>query len=161
MKTLKKEIYQIHPDMMSFITKVGKFHESFGMSRIGGQIIALLVIAEKPLSHEDIQRILGISRASISSNMKIVLSSGVEEVHIIGDRKTYYKFSDYDGIKGYKIRLNINIYFTELLEDCILAMKKNNMKINNMEIMKKSILNENKKIRDSINKSKKKVKSNV
>jgi DNA-binding transcriptional regulator GbsR (MarR family) len=72
---------------------MGKFYESFGLSRIAGQIIGLLILSEKPLSHEDIQSVLKISRGSISTNIKmIMLTSGLEEMKIEGDRKLTIDF---------------------------------------------------------------------
>ena len=41
------------------------------------------------------QRILGVSRSSISTNLKmLLLNAGVEEVHVQGDRKSYFMVSD-------------------------------------------------------------------
>lgn len=164
MKTVKpstpNQNYKINQEMMNFVIKMGRFYESYGLQRIGGQIFGLLVILDSPLTTEDIQNILQISRASISTNLKFILKSGVEEIRYPGNRKTYYKFTDYSGIKGYKDRHAINQFFGELLGECMIAMKKNKIKISDLEILKKTVELENKLIMDFLINSKRKRKLN-
>lgn len=155
-KTEKKEIYKINHEMMNFVVKMGRFYENYGLQRIGGQILGLLIIMDIPLTTEDIQNILQISKASISTNLKLILNSGVEEIRYSGDRKTYYKFTDYDCVKGQKAKHSINQFFIELLEDCIKAMKRNHIKTKDLEILKSAAQNENNLIMDLLIKNKKK-----
>ena len=74
---------------------MGMYFESQGIPRIGGRMLGLLMIAHWPLSAEDLAAILHISRGSISTNVRVLLSSGlVEKAAIPGSRTTHYAFSD-------------------------------------------------------------------
>ena len=83
------------PELSRFIEGMGMYFENQGIPRIGGRILGLLMLAHSPLSAEDIASILSISRASVSTNFRLLLASGlVEKVTLRGDRSTYYVFSD-------------------------------------------------------------------
>ena len=121
----KKEILIIDPQMMVFVNKMGKYYESFGIPRIGGQIIGLMLITESPVSPEDIQRILGVSRSSISTNLKmLLLGAGVEEVHVQGDRKSYYMLSDRAVEQSLLRKINSYDYLKEVIVEGIENLKK-------------------------------------
>ncbi|MBK8394789.1 MAG: hypothetical protein IPL26_06020 [Leptospiraceae bacterium] len=121
----KNEIQTIDPQLMAFVNKMGKYYESFGISRIGGQIIGLMLINESPISPESIQRILGVSRSSISTNLKmLLLNAGVEEVHIHGDRKSYYMISDRAVEQSLLRKINSYDYLEDLIKEGIGNLKK-------------------------------------
>ena len=42
----------IEPQMMNFVNKMGKYYESFGISRIGGQMVGLMFITEGGISRK-------------------------------------------------------------------------------------------------------------
>lgn len=74
-----------------FIEESGSYYEAAGISRIGGRLIGLLMIADRPLALDEIARLLTVSRASVSTNARIHLSSGlVQRVSRPGDRRDYY-----------------------------------------------------------------------
>ena len=82
-------------ELTRFIENMGLYFENSGIPRIGGRILGLLMIAHDPLSAEDIAKILKVSRASLSTNLRLLTSSGlVEKTSILHDRNTYYVFSD-------------------------------------------------------------------
>jgi DNA-binding transcriptional regulator GbsR (MarR family) len=84
---------KLTPDLLKFIHSMGVYFESYGISRIGGLILGLLMVAHEPLSAEEIASILKVSRASVSTNFPILLTSGLaEKVAMHGDRTTYYGF---------------------------------------------------------------------
>lgn len=115
----------VDPQMMGFVNKMGKYYESFGISRIGGQIIGLMLITENAISPEDIQRVLSVSRSSISTNLKmLILNAGIEEVHIPGDRKSYYTFSDRAIEQSIVRKINSYEYLRELVNEGIENLKK-------------------------------------
>jgi predicted transcriptional regulator len=77
-----------------FVEALGLFFEDVGISRIGGRLLGLLLIAEQPLSLDAIARTLGVSRASVSTNGRLLLSAGlIERVSMPGDRRDYYCFA--------------------------------------------------------------------
>ena len=83
------------PPLNSFIEGMGVYFEDQGIPRIGGRMLGLLMIAHWPLSAEDLAAILKISRGSISTNMRLLLTSGlVERAVMPGRRTTCYVFSD-------------------------------------------------------------------
>lgn len=85
----------LSPELARFIESMGMYFETSGVPRIGGRILGLLMIAHEPLSAEDIAKILKVSRASISTNFRILLSSGLaEKVTFPGDRATYFAFPE-------------------------------------------------------------------
>ncbi len=86
---------KLDPELARFMESMGMYFESYGIPRIGGRILGLLLIAHEPLSAERIASILKVSRASISTNFRILLTSGLaEKVTYPGDRTTYFVFPE-------------------------------------------------------------------
>ena len=83
------------PELTRFIESMGMYFGSYGIPRIGGRILGLLLVAHEPLSAEDIAKILKVSRASVSTNFRVLLTSGLaEKVTFPGDRTTYFAFPE-------------------------------------------------------------------
>lgn len=77
-----------------FIEAVGLFFEDAGVPRIGGRLLGLLLLAERPLSLDEIARTLDVSRASVSTNSRLLLYTNmIERISFSGDRRDYYQFS--------------------------------------------------------------------
>jgi DNA-binding transcriptional regulator GbsR (MarR family) len=73
---------------------MGRYFGHFGLSRIGGRLLGLLMIAEEPLSLDDMATALSVSRASISTNIRLVTTTRMAElVTKPGDRRDYYQFT--------------------------------------------------------------------
>jgi len=86
---------KLDPELTRFMEGMGMYFESFGIPRIGGRILGLLLIAHEPLSAERIATILKVSRASISTNFRLLLASNLaEKVTYPGDRTTYFVFPE-------------------------------------------------------------------
>jgi hypothetical protein len=86
---------KLSPELTRFVESMGMYFENQGIPRIGGRILGLLMIAHKPLSAEDIARILKVSRASVSTNMRPLTISGmVDKTSPLHDRTTYFVFSE-------------------------------------------------------------------
>ncbi len=91
---------KLTPATSKFIEDLSRYFESFGIPRIGGRILGLLMVAETPLSAEAIASTLKVSRASISTNLRFALQIGqAEKVSFPGDRVTYYVFPE-SGLEG-------------------------------------------------------------
>jgi DNA-binding transcriptional regulator GbsR (MarR family) len=74
---------------------MGMYFEDQGIPRIGGRMLGVLMIAHWPLTAQDIANILGVSRGSVSTNFRLLLTSGLaEKAAVRGDRTTHYVFSD-------------------------------------------------------------------
>jgi DNA-binding transcriptional regulator GbsR (MarR family) len=98
MKTISSppdKFKKLSPELARFIESMGMYFESYGIPRIGGRILGLLLVAHEPLSAEQIASILRVSRASISTNFRILLTSGLaEKVTFPGDHTTYFVFPE-------------------------------------------------------------------
>jgi DNA-binding transcriptional regulator GbsR (MarR family) len=86
---------KLNPELVRFVEGIGMYFESYGIPRIGGRILGLLLIAHEPLSAERIASFLKVSRASISTNFHLLLASNLaEKVTYPGDRTTYFVFPE-------------------------------------------------------------------
>lgn len=82
----------LHPASVEFIEQISLISESAGIPRIGGRILGLLVVEEDALSAEDLASLLQISRASVSTNTRLLESHGViRRVSHLGDRRVLFE----------------------------------------------------------------------
>jgi predicted transcriptional regulator len=88
------ELDELGPGAQQFVEGMGLYFERLGVPRIGGRILGLLMLAERPLTLDDMARALKVSRASVSTNARMSVAVGmVEHVSLRGDRRDYYAFS--------------------------------------------------------------------
>lgn len=74
-----------------FIEGMGVYFENEGVPRIGGRILGLLLATQGPLSAEELASRLKVSRASISTNIRMLTATGlVEKIAFLDKRHTYY-----------------------------------------------------------------------
>jgi hypothetical protein len=91
----KRHKLKLSPELTRFVENMGRFFESYGIPRIGGRILGLLLVVHEPLSAERIAAVLKVSRASVSTNFRLLLASSLaEKVYLPGDRTTYYSFPE-------------------------------------------------------------------
>lgn len=70
----------------------GRTAQSFGLSRIYGQLYMLLYLSNEPRSLEDLAVQLGVSKASVSIACRRMESwSAVRRVWVRGDRRDFYE----------------------------------------------------------------------
>lgn len=80
------------PMIESFVFHFGEMGSRWGFNRTVGQIFALLVVTEAPLSANDIGEALGISRGNVSMGLKELSSwQLIRTTRKQGDRKDYYE----------------------------------------------------------------------
>jgi len=84
------------PNKLSqFIENMGLHFEEYGVPRIGGRILGLLLLANRPVSSEEISDVLEASRSSVSTNLRALLMTRLaERVSLPGERSDYYVFAD-------------------------------------------------------------------
>lgn len=83
---------QMTPMIESFVMHFGEMGSRWGFNRTVGQMYALLVISDEPLSANDISEALSISRGNVSMGIKELQGWRlVQSVHFPGDRKDYYQ----------------------------------------------------------------------
>ncbi|MFI5273627.1 MAG: GbsR/MarR family transcriptional regulator [Ktedonobacterales bacterium] len=88
------ELERLSPALREFIMSMGVYFERYGLSRIGGRILGLLIVVDRPLSLDDMATTLQVSRASISTNMRLITASSLaEQISLPGDRRDYYRFA--------------------------------------------------------------------
>lgn len=74
-----------------FIQAWGTLGSAWGINKAMGQIHALLLISEDPLSTEDIMEALKISRGNANMNIRGLIDWGiVQKVYKPGERKEYF-----------------------------------------------------------------------
>ncbi|CAH9065312.1 hypothetical protein PSECIP111951_03573 [Pseudoalteromonas holothuriae] len=81
----------LSPKIENFVLHCGEMGSRWGFNRTIGQMVALLVIHEQPLTANEIAESLKISRGNVSMGIKELQSWQLVKVtHIPGDRKEYY-----------------------------------------------------------------------
>ena len=75
-----------------FVEKMGFLGSLFGFSKLMGQIYGTLYLSSDPLSLNDIMDYLGVSKGSVSINIRELEKwGGCKKVWVKGDRKDYYE----------------------------------------------------------------------
>ena len=80
------------PKITAFVMHFGEMGSRWGFNRTVGQIYALLVITEQPLTALEIGEALRISRGNVSMGLKELNAwQLIETQHVPGERKEFYK----------------------------------------------------------------------
>ena len=78
-----------------FIEQIAVLLEADGLPRVAGRIFGTLLVSAEPRSLDDLASQLGVSKASISINVRLLEEKGtVERVSRQADRRDYYRMSD-------------------------------------------------------------------
>jgi DNA-binding transcriptional regulator GbsR (MarR family) len=81
-------------ELMKFIEDMGLLTEGEGLPRIAGRIIGLLMLEDDPVSFSMLSDRLKVSRASVSTNTRLLQSLGViERTTQPGERQDYFQIS--------------------------------------------------------------------
>lgn len=77
-----------------FVELIGRHFEEEGMPRIAGRLMGALMLNEDAASLDDLAEQLQVSKASISSNARLLENWGIaERVTLPGDRRDFYRLS--------------------------------------------------------------------
>jgi hypothetical protein len=116
----------LSPGVQQFVESIGLYFEQYGLARIGGRILALLMIADRPLSLDDMARLLLVSRASISTNIRLAATVGLaEQVSLPGDRRDYYHYGSDAWNRAFKADLEGLVALRRLTESGLAALGPN------------------------------------
>ena len=75
-----------------FVERMGLICEKEGMARSAGRLFALLLMSDRPHSLDEIADELQVSKASASTNARMLESLGfIERVAALGDRRDFYQ----------------------------------------------------------------------
>ncbi len=84
----------VHPRTVRFIEQFGRLAEGEGLPRIAGRMMGLLMVNAGPMSIDALASQLRVSRASISTNGKLLRSMRIAERFTEpGDRRDYLQLS--------------------------------------------------------------------
>jgi len=82
----------LSPAVRKFIVHWGEMGSSWGVNRTVAQIHALLYIAPRPLTAEEIAGTLSIARSNVSTSLRELQGWGIVRVaHVLGDRRDYFE----------------------------------------------------------------------
>ena len=77
-----------------FTDRMGDLFEADGQPRIAGRILGWMLVSDEPRSLDQIAAGLGVSKASASTNARLLARMGVlERVSVPADRHDYYRVS--------------------------------------------------------------------
>lgn len=77
-----------------FIERMGQAVEADGLPRIAGRLFGFLILAEGPFPLDELAEALQVSRASISTNGRLLERLGIaERTGRPGDRRDYYRLA--------------------------------------------------------------------
>jgi DNA-binding transcriptional regulator GbsR (MarR family) len=94
-------------ELSQFIENMGLHFEKYGLPRIGGRILGLLLVSSQPISSEEMADALQVARSSISTNLKTLLIAGlVDKVSLPGERIDYYIFASAGWQRALEMRLD-------------------------------------------------------
>lgn len=109
-----------------FVEEVGVLMDRFGLPRMAGRVMAMLMMSENPItSINDLSEELQASKASISTAARLLENRGiVEKIGVPGDRKDYYRISQHSFSRIMQQRIgevrqfkNLMIKGVDLIED--------------------------------------------
>ena len=88
-----------------FVDAMGRHFEAESVPRIGGRIFGFLLLQESPCSLDDLADLLEISKASASTNARLLENwLLIEKTSIPGDRRDYYQAAA-DPVRTLEFRL--------------------------------------------------------
>ncbi|MEG3147131.1 MarR family transcriptional regulator [Sphingomonas sp. RT2P30] len=80
------------PAIEQFVLRWGDMGGQWGVNRSVAQIHALLYVAERPLTAEDIADTLGMARSNVSNSIRELLAwKLIRRVPMLGDRRDHYE----------------------------------------------------------------------
>lgn len=94
------------PEQQQFIERVGLYFEQYHLSRIGGRLLGLLLLLDHPVGLGEMSALLGVSRASVSTNIRTTADFGLTElISLPGDRRDYYQVGPEAWTQGLETRI--------------------------------------------------------
>lgn len=78
-----------------FIEKMGLISQADGLPRIAGRILGALIMSDEPFSFSQLSELLAVSRASVSTNTRLLVNLGmIERTTKRGERQDYFKLKE-------------------------------------------------------------------
>lgn len=106
------------PAVEQFVERMGLFFEDDGHPRIAGRMFAFLLLSPEPCSLDNLAEQLQVSKASVSTNARLLEAWGaVERVARPGDRRDYYQTAEDIHVRMLERRLERIQSMRELVQD--------------------------------------------
>lgn len=81
--------------VQQFVERMGLLCEREGLSRGAGRLFGFLLVSEGSHSLDELTETLQASKASVSTNARMLESLGmIERVSLLGDRRDFYRVGD-------------------------------------------------------------------
>jgi len=110
-----------------FVEQVGVFFEAEGFSRTAGRIFGRLLLSEKSLSLDQLAADLGVSKASISTETRMLERRGaLERTGQAGDRRVYYRVAPGLPVPTLELRLERMRRFSRLIGEARQGLRRGN-----------------------------------
>lgn len=91
---------------LGFCERMGLLWEQDGLPRIAGRILGYLLVQPEPCSLDDLASGLGVSKASVSTDTRLLERLGfVQRVGRPADRRDYYQIADDMGARVLELKL--------------------------------------------------------
>jgi DNA-binding transcriptional regulator GbsR (MarR family) len=91
MTELQETITALPAASRDFVLKWGDMGDRWGMNRSVAQLHALLYVAERPLTAEDVALRLAMARSNVSTSLRELLGWRlIHRVPVLGDRRDFY-----------------------------------------------------------------------
>ncbi len=105
-------------DRARFVEDVALHWETYGLPRIAGRIIGLLMVCDPPQrSARQLVQQLQASKGSVSTMTRLLMASGaLETTAVPGDRATYYRLAPDSFERKMQRRLEAMVGFRRLAE---------------------------------------------
>jgi DNA-binding transcriptional regulator GbsR (MarR family) len=85
-----------NPETRQFIERMGLAMDRLGLNRTFGRVFGLLMVADGPVSLDEMVERLQVSKASVSTNARACEEFGLaRRVGMRGDRRDYYEIAPY------------------------------------------------------------------
>ncbi len=112
--------------LSQFVENMGLHYEDYGVPRIGGRILGLLLLADRPIDSDEIVDVLQVSRSSVSTNLRTLLMTGLaDRVSLPGERSDYYVFSTDAWEKALEMRLDSILSLRDTAEEGMAGLAEN------------------------------------
>lgn len=86
---------RLSAEQRAYIEHIGVYFEHYGLPRLVGRLLGLLMLSDRPLTLDDMAQALLVSRASVSTNIRIALANRfASRIGIAGDRRDFYTYAD-------------------------------------------------------------------
>lgn len=123
---------QLTPEQENFINNLGFYYENYGIPKIGGRILGYIILLDEPVTAEQIAETLHISRASVSTNIRLLMNFGfIQKALVKQGRTDFYKVAENAWENALLTRLNGFATLTKMLE--IDTLSENSRALDNMK----------------------------